>query len=244
MKFHAWIGSLLTLLPFGFAPFNGRGATHDVDIIRYSFSPSSLTVSRGDAVRWTQRDAFTYHTSTSGQNGVGDGVLDSSYLGQTETFSFTFNNAGNYPYFCQLHTYMIGSVTVQGAADSPPSISITNPVGGASFTTTNTITIEADASDSDGVVEWVEFFDGTNSLGIDVTAPFSIQVNLSPGSHSLAAAATDDQGASSTSAAVTVNVSTVPIPNPIPEKIAKGSITIELQTFAAGVGSTVKAWQA
>src|SRR5437588_2829774 len=148
MKFHAWIGSLLSLLPFGFASVTGRGATLDVDIVGYRFAPSSRTVSRGDAVRWTQRDAFTYHTSTSGQNGVGDGVWDSSYLGQTETFSFTFNNAGNYPYFCQLHTYMIGSVTVQGAANSPPSISITNPASGASFTTTNTITIEADATDA------------------------------------------------------------------------------------------------
>ncbi len=121
------------------------------------------------------------------------------------------------------------------AVNSPPSVSITSPAGGATFISPADVTIQAAASDSDGAVAKVEFFDGTSSLGFVTTAPYTQKVTLYPGTHPLTAAATDNAGATTTSAAVTVTVNTTPIADPIPARIVKGDITIELQTIVDGL---------
>jgi glucose/arabinose dehydrogenase len=117
----------------------------------------------------------------------------------------------------------------------PPTIAITNPVNGAVFFAPATVTIEAEASDADGTVTQVEFFDGAASLGIDATAPYSVAAGLAAGSHPLTAVATDNSGAMSTSAVVTVSVTTSNFNNPIVERIAKGSVTVELRAVADGM---------
>jgi hypothetical protein len=90
----------------------------------------------------------------------------------------------------------------------PPTVAITSPVNGASLIAPATITIQADASDSDGNVTNVQFFDGTNSLGNVSSSPFNLSVSLAVGSHPLSAVASDDLGATTTSLAVTVTVTT------------------------------------
>jgi len=233
MKKVVWMGLALLLNGSVFG-----AATHNVDIVNFAFSPPTLTIPPGDAVLWTMQDAFTAHTSTSGANPpTADGLWDSGFLSQHQTFSHTFSTPGNYPYFCQPHfTFMTASVTVSAASNSPPTVAITTPTNNATINTTNQITISANATD-DGFVQWVEFYDGTNSLGIDVVAPFSITVTLPPGSHSLTAVATDDMSASATSAAITIYVNSVPLNDPIAARIPKGNVTIEVQTVAAGMAS-------
>ena len=94
-------------------------------------------------------------------------------------------------------------------SNTPPSVSITYPVDGGIFTWKPTITIQATASDADGTVTRVEFRDGTTVLGQDTSAPFSFTWrNVSAGSHTLTARATDNGGAVSTSSAVTITVRT------------------------------------
>lgn len=116
-----------------------------------------------------------------------------------------------------------------------PSASITDPDDGDTFISPANVTIRVAASDSDGTVVRVEFFDGLNSLGSDTTAPYTRTTTLYPGAHFLTARATDNAGATTTSAAVTVTVITEPIADPIPEPIAKGEITIELQPVVDGL---------
>lgn len=120
-------------------------------------------------------------------------------------------------------------------ANEPPTVAITDPADGAVFAPPADLTIQAMAMDSDGSVAQVEFFDGANSLGIDTSEPYSAMASLGSGSHALTAVATDNMGASSTSAVVNVSVGGVPIDNPIAERIAKGDITIELRTVADGM---------
>jgi glucose/arabinose dehydrogenase len=91
-------------------------------------------------------------------------------------------------------------------ANVPPSVSITSPTNGASFPAPGTIIIAATASDSDGNVTNVSFFDGTNSLGNVATSPYSILASLGVGSHALTAVAVDNLGMTSTSAVVSVTV--------------------------------------
>jgi len=116
-----------------------------------------------------------------------------------------------------------------------PSVSITSPANGATFISPASVTIRATAGDTDGTVAKVEFFDGSTSLGLVTTAPFTRTATLYPGAHRLTAVATDNKGAATTSAAVTVTVNTTPIADPIPARIVKGDITIELQTVVDGL---------
>ena len=91
-------------------------------------------------------------------------------------------------------------------ANVPPSVAITNPPSGTSFFAPATVTIQASASDSDGSVASVQFFDGGTSLGSVATSPYNLTVALAVGSHTLTAVATDNLGLSTTSAGVSVTV--------------------------------------
>lgn len=93
----------------------------------------------------------------------------------------------------------------------PPSISIVLPANNDQFTIGDQVTIASIATDSDGVVEQVEFFANGISLGADTTEPFELLwANAGEGTHQLTAMATDDAGMSATSSAVTILVSAVP----------------------------------
>src|SRR6185369_9417987 len=124
-------------------------------------------------------------------------------------------------------------------ANNPPSVTITNPISGTGISTPGNVLIQATASDSDGTVSQVEFFDGATSLGVDSVAPFSVNPSLATGTHNLRAVATDNSSASSTSAVVIVNIGTGPIADPIVPRIAKGNITVELKQIADGMVSPI-----
>lgn len=95
--------------------------------------------------------------------------------------------------------------------NAPPSVALTAPANGAGFTAGSTITVSAQASDSDGSVSRVEFFRGSTSLGVDTSAPYSVSwSNAAAGSYTLTAVATDNRGAFTTSAAITITVSASP----------------------------------
>jgi nitrite reductase (NO-forming) len=81
-----------------------------------AFQPNPIQVSVGDTVTWTNGDTQP-HTVTSGENGTPDGKFDSSpnfnpLLVPGQTFSHTFTEAGQYPYYCALHPNMVGTVSV------------------------------------------------------------------------------------------------------------------------------------
>jgi peptidoglycan/xylan/chitin deacetylase (PgdA/CDA1 family) len=100
-------------------------------------------------------------------------------------------------------------ITPPETANTPPSASITSPTPGATVTRKAGVTIQASASDSDGTVTKVEFFrgDGAVKLGEDTTSPYTYQWRNPPsGEHLLRVRATDDRGASATSAAVPLTV--------------------------------------
>jgi hypothetical protein len=91
--------------------------------------------------------------------------------------------------------------------NTPPSVNITNPLAGATYTAPATVLIEASASDTEGPVSQVEFLQGGSSLGTDTTAPFSYAwSNVMAGSYALTAVATDAGGLTATSAVVNITV--------------------------------------
>ena len=87
----------------------GSGGGEDsVDIADLAFSPDTLTVPVGTTVTWENSDSLP-HTSTSE-----DEVWDSGTLESGGEFSFTFEEAGTFSYFCEIHPSMNGSVVVEG----------------------------------------------------------------------------------------------------------------------------------
>jgi len=112
--------SLLALFLFLALP---AGATrYDVSIVGTTFNPALRTIAEGDTVRWINNSGL-FHTSTSGNPCTFDGLWDSPTLGPGDQFSFVFNNAGTFPYFCRPHCFsgMTGTVTVNPAMPVEPS---------------------------------------------------------------------------------------------------------------------------
>jgi Domain of unknown function (DUF1929)/Bacterial Ig domain len=92
-------------------------------------------------------------------------------------------------------------------SNQAPAVSLTSPANGTIFTSPAKLTLAATATDSDGRVAKVEFFNGPTKLGEDATAPYNLQWNVgSTGSYNLTARATDDSGAATTSGASTITV--------------------------------------
>jgi len=81
-------------------------ATAEVKVDNFSFGPATVTVAVGTTVTWTNRDDIP-HTVVSTEK-----VFKSKVLDTDEKFSFTFDKAGTYPYFCSIHPKMTGSVVV------------------------------------------------------------------------------------------------------------------------------------
>ena len=90
--------------------------------------------------------------------------------------------------------------------NSLPVVSITSPEPDQQFTGPANINITATASDADGTVTKVEFYNGTIKLGEDLSSPYAFTwADVPPGNYSLSAKAIDNQGASK-SATVSISV--------------------------------------
>ena len=82
-----------------------------VAISGFLFKPDALTVSAGTTVTWRNADDIA-HTVTAGVPGTPSGAFDSGNKVKDETFTHTFPAGGTFPYFCNNHNGMRGSVTV------------------------------------------------------------------------------------------------------------------------------------
>lgn len=90
----------------------------------------------------------------------------------------------------------------------PPAVALTQPAAGQSYAQGETITLQATASDGDGTVAKVEFFHGAAKIGEDKAAPYVLDWSNAPiGNAVLTAAATDNLGAKTSSATVSITVS-------------------------------------
>ena len=73
-----------------------------------SYNPNPIEIKVGDTVTWINNDSSP-HTVTSSSKDIN---FDSDVLRRDETFSFTFDRKGEYPYFCTLHPNMVGTIVV------------------------------------------------------------------------------------------------------------------------------------
>lgn len=82
-----------------------------------AYSPQNIQVEVGTTVTWTNEDVVV-HTVTSGTSdgriGQPDARFNSDDMLEGDSFSYTFEQAGVFPYYCIPHPWMVGSVTVTG----------------------------------------------------------------------------------------------------------------------------------
>ena len=89
----------------------GSAKTASVTIKGFAFGPASVTIAKGGTVTFTNSDSTT-HTVSSGASGTKDGKFDKDLSGGAET-TITFDTAGTFNYFCNIHQSMKGTIVVQ-----------------------------------------------------------------------------------------------------------------------------------
>src|SRR5262245_45119132 len=99
-------------------------ARHTVEIVSpMTYSPASIQISAGDTVQWISRDATDVHTVTHNDLTT----FRSNILNEGDTFEHTFDTAGDFPYFCEVHGKQMSGV-VTAAAAARHTVEIVSPM--------------------------------------------------------------------------------------------------------------------
>jgi hypothetical protein len=190
-----------------------------------------------------------------------DGTIDSVefYQGTTllgkataSPYSIVLTNVavGNYSYTAKAYDNLQRSTTSTAVAvtvknNTAPTVALTSPASGASFARPANITVSATATDSDGTIDSVQFFQGTTLIGTDKTSPYGITwSNVQASSYTLTAKAFDNNGVSTTSASRSITVTgnnppTVSITSPANNTTFRTPVNITITATAADLGGSV-----
>ncbi len=80
--------------------------------IAHCFEPEEITIKEGQIIEWKNYDD-AMHTITSGGPDDGPtGLFDSGLAEPDATYALKFDVAGDYPYFCMVHPWQTGTITV------------------------------------------------------------------------------------------------------------------------------------
>jgi plastocyanin len=95
-----------------------------VNIQNMAFNPSTLNVKVGTTVTWINKDS-TAHDVVSDT-----GLFNSGNLNNGQSYTYTFNQAGSFPYHCGIHPSMTGTIVV--STTTPASSNNSSSSGGSS----------------------------------------------------------------------------------------------------------------
>jgi len=186
-------------------------------------SPPVVTItSPANGSSYTSGSNVTITTTASETNGTiskialynGSGLL----LGSSSTSPYNFvdsNMAGGGYSFFAVATDVNGvsttssTITITVTAPSVPVVSITSPLNGSTFIRGSTFNVTATASETNGTIAQVSFYNGTTLMQTVTTPPYTISwSNSSMNSYTLTAVATDAKGVSTTSGVVATTLAT------------------------------------
>ncbi|MBA2479289.1 MAG: endonuclease/exonuclease/phosphatase family protein [Planctomycetes bacterium] len=180
---------------------NPGNGTHGGSTLDYIMVAEADLAAHGMTVRLSQ---LPDDRTTPLRAPIGFNVVESSANGDGE--SYGPYKVGVRPSDHNL-VYAIVEVPRGAIANRAPSVAVTAPAAGTSLVAPTTFAIQASASDSDGSIAKVEFLADGVVVGVDTTAPYTCTWNSSvTGAHTLVAKATDNRGATTTSAAVGVTI--------------------------------------
>ncbi len=214
----------------GMAASSGIAATNYITMQGTRFVPDDITISPGDTVIWLGNSSI--HTVT----GIGsDPFCGNKWITGSVRCEKTFPAAGTFNYRCGIHgVYGMKGVVRVAATNAFPTTTLTQPAAGSVFATDQSFTMRATAQDTNGSVVKVEFLAGETILGSVTNTPYTLLVsNFLAGNYTLRSRATDNQGATGSSAPVTISVVT-PGPSTLTSSgLVGGSFQV---TFTATTG--------
>jgi len=106
--------TLVSGLRVNYVPRGCPSGSMALSIGDFFFDPAHVTVPAGTTVCWTNNGQIG-HTATSDT-----GVFDSETMQPSDSYTYTFDNPGSYPYHCTIHPNMTGTITV--TAPPPPPV--------------------------------------------------------------------------------------------------------------------------
>ena len=127
------LGIVLTTLPILAPTARAQGQNVvTVPIRDFFFDPADITVEPGTTVMWVNEGTHP-HTVTSD-----DGQFDSETLMPGDSFMVTFSGSGTLTYHCEIHDFMMGSVTVSDSGGgTAPAEEMSTPAAPADGGMTN-----------------------------------------------------------------------------------------------------------
>lgn len=133
-----------------------------------------------------------------------------------KTVSASFTASGQHDVFLRwvggANSFFVNTIKFLNVVGTPPTVSLTAPTNNSTYTTLQTVSIAATATD-DGSVSKVEFYDGNTLLGSVVSSPYTFSwTGMKAGVHTLTAIATDNAGLTTTSTAISVTIQGVQAP--------------------------------
>ena len=199
----------------------------------------TITVSVATGCTWQAATATAWLSITGGASGSGGGSVNYFMAANTSTSprNGSLTIAG--------HTV---GVTQDGAVlpNVEPSVSLTSPASGATFTSPASVAISASAYDGDGTIRTVQFYADGTLVGTRSANPYSVTWSgVAAGTYTLTAVATDDDGAATTSAGVSITVKapnqapTVFLTTPAPGAMFSSPAVIGMVASAADGDGTV-----
>jgi hypothetical protein len=212
-------------------PNNASTGSVDIDFIRLGEYPLPV-VNAGDDKRIVLGESVTLTATGTGPFKWNNGKTTASITvkpSKTTMYTVTVTKNGQSV-----------SDEVMVWVNAAPAVSLTAPADNATYTEMATITLRANATDADGNVERVTYFNGATKLGSWPHAPYTVRwKNVAKGTYSITAVATDNQGASTTSAARTVIVNEQPAPELTPYIQVNGGEWLQQANAALCAGGTV-----
>lgn len=103
----ALVGACVAALAMALGAAAAASGTHFVVIEQMRFNPQALTVKKGDRVVWVNKDLFP-HTASAGSK-----AFDSGSIAANASWSYVARQPGSYPYTCQFHPLMHGTLIVR-----------------------------------------------------------------------------------------------------------------------------------
>jgi len=225
-------------------------------------APTVSITSPSSGTTYTTSQNVTINATASDNVGVtkvefyDGGVLKGSDTTSPYTYAWTVSNSVNGTHSWTAKAYdAAGNTTISTAValtvnipevdTTAPTVSISSPASGTTYTTVQTVTITASASDNVGVAQ-VEFYDGSTLKGTDTTSPYSYAWAITGsvnGTHSWTAKAFDGAGNTTVSSAVSLTVN-IPAGDTTPPTVAmtapaNGSAVRDTITLSANASDNV-----
>lgn len=191
----------------------------DVDVFKFTTGGGNISLTISPAASYADLDIFAAILNSKGDTlskynpatlacTVATNLSSGTYYLSIDGTGAGLPASTGYSDYASIGSYSISGSIPQGSNNNIlPNLAITSPLNNAIIEGPSSIIITATATDPDGTIKLVEFFNGTTKLGEDATAPYTFSwPDVALGTYTLTAKATDNLDGTSISGAISITV--------------------------------------